>query len=156
MKPPLKFLLTACALAVTSGAHAGTERIVCETGPGASGAPDCVLLRSDASPPAGGTPPAPAGPEVTTYYATEPERPASSATGAPAAPQARAVQPADLDQPPGDPLPFPYPSNLPGDRAQILYVVDPEGAEALRRGGKDVIPAQRLVVTQPDPLRDTD
>src|SRR5690606_7072545 len=68
MKPPLKFLLTACALAVTSGAHAGTERIVCETGPGASGAPDCGLLRSDASPPAGGTPPAPAGPEVTTYY----------------------------------------------------------------------------------------
>lgn len=148
MKPILKFLLAAAAGAATWGAQAATERIVCEAHPGASAMTDCILLSPATSgAQAGGTP---ASPDAVTYYVVEPG-PAGSAAGASRAAAPEDAAGANLDQPPADALPYPYPSNEPGEHALIVYVVDRDDVQAASRGEREAIPAQRLIITQPDP-----
>ncbi|HUF82870.1 MAG TPA: hypothetical protein VMN03_17170 [Burkholderiales bacterium] len=172
MTAKVKAMLAAAAAgaaAVWGIAHAAPEQIVCQQRGGDQALLDCVLVSpssSAAGSGAGVSPP----PGTVTYHVVEPRRsregafaPAQRARPAdgavviePAGQSEGIVQSADLSQPPAEPLPYPYPSAIPGERAEVFYVIDEPALRAARSGDAVVIPSHRLIVTQSAPPVNTD
>jgi hypothetical protein len=153
MKPKAKSMMAfaaASAAAVwATSAIAASEQIICQQDPAHPSMTGCVLHAPASAPSAMGSSSNPSSPHTVTYYVIEPvERDARTIAVLPEGHAALAGRDAaELSQPFN---PQAFPSESPAT-AEVRYVVAGSSLPTASDGEVLVIPAQRIIITQPAP-----